>query len=96
MKQFNINIIFSFHNHTLTVILVATSGYTPNIINSIDPTKISVYPNYLWVYMHHHLTAQLVEALVLIIYFTKHQHLKRHLKQDFLEFVDFLKKIFGR
>jgi len=74
---------------------VAISGYTPNIINSIDPTKISFYPNYLWVYMHHHITAQLIETLVLLIYFAKNQHLKRHLKQDFFEFVEFLKKMFG-
>jgi hypothetical protein len=73
--------------------MVAVSGYTPVIINSIDPAEISVYPNYLWVYMHHHITGNVIQILVLIIYFSKHQQLRNNLKQTSQDVFDFAKRI---
>jgi len=71
--------------------MVAVSGYRPVVINSIDPAKISTYPNYLWVYMHHHITGNVIQILVLIIYFSKHQQLRNNLKQTCLEVFEFAK-----
>jgi hypothetical protein len=75
--------------------MVAVSGYTPVIINSIDPAKISTYPNYLWVYMHHHITGNVIQILVLIIYFSKHKQLQSNLKQTCLEGFESMKSILG-
>jgi hypothetical protein len=73
--------------------MVTVSGYTPIIINSINPAKINIYPNYLWVYMHHHITAQVIEFLIMFIYFSKHELLRQNLRQAGLEAVQFIKQI---
>jgi hypothetical protein len=76
--------------------LVAITGYAPIVISSTDPTKIGIYPNYLWVYLHHHITGNVIQNFVLIIYFSKHQQLRSNLKQTGLEVIEFVKGIFQK
>ena len=64
----------------LSVIVI--SGITPGFINGIDPLQINQFPSYLLVYMHHHITGQLVNLLGLVMYYSKHEQLKKKLRDQ--------------
>ena len=73
----------------LSVIII--SGITPGLINGIDPLKISQFPYYLLVYMHHHITAQLLSILGLINFYSQHQQLKKKLRDKVCDTLDQIK-----
>jgi len=68
--------------------MVIISGITPNIINSIDPAKIGVFPNYLWVYLHHHITFQVLGTCGIAIFLLKHEPMRKNAKKKFKAFLD--------
>jgi hypothetical protein len=47
------------------VFIMACAGIPPAIINSTDPLKFHKFPYYIWIYVHHHVSA-IVGALVII------------------------------
>ena len=73
----------------LSVIII--SGITPGLINGIDPLKISQFPYYLLVYMHHHITAQLLSILGLINFYSQHEQLKKKLRVKVCDTLDQIK-----
>ena len=72
---------FSYHTHVITILMLVISGITPNVINSIDPAVINVFPNYLWVYLHHLITFQVLGICGITIYLRKYEQLRRNVNQ---------------
>ena len=49
------------------------------------------YPNYIWVYIHHLITAQLGETLSLIVFVKKYDKLRKNIKDNFIELYEILR-----
>jgi hypothetical protein len=70
------------------------SATTPGIINSIDPHTMNQFPNYLWVFLHHHISGAVTISLNVFIIFRKNKQLKQSYKRQFEEALERVKKLF--
>ena len=61
------------------------SGITPGVVNKIGPYKIDLYPNYLWVYTHHHFTAALAQILALLMSYQRRANLRAFVQRQFIQ-----------
>ena len=57
IQNFNQETLFSFTTNAIAIVVIIISGIAPNVVNRTGPALIDLYPNYLWVYMHHHITS---------------------------------------
>ena len=73
--------------------MVALTGIAPNVINTIEPANINVFPNYLWVYLHNNITVQTFGSLCIIIFIKKHYRLRNKLKNIGLSFISIYKQL---
>jgi hypothetical protein len=83
--------IFSLTSNAVTVIVITLSGVVPGIINNIDPFKLDDYPNYLWIYLHHHITAEAGILANVLIYYIKRGSLINYFKRECLELFETLR-----
>jgi hypothetical protein len=51
--------------------IMACAGIPPAIINSTDPLKFQEFPNYIWIYIHHHVSAIIGALVIIMILFLK-------------------------
>jgi hypothetical protein len=79
---------FSLTSNAVTVVVITLSGVVPGIINNIDPFKLDDYPNYLWIYLHHHITAEAGILANVLIYYIKKGSLINFFKRECLEFLE--------
>ena len=80
--------IFSLTSNAVTVIVITLSGVVPGIINNIDPFKLDDYPNYLWIYLHHHITAEAGILANVLIYYIKRGSLINYFKRECLDMLE--------
>ena len=64
------------------------SGITPGIVNKIGPHNIDLYPNYLWVYTHHHFTASFAQILALLMSYQRRAKLRAFVQRQFTQVVN--------
>jgi len=91
LKQEN---LFTLTTNAGAIATIIMSGVSPNVINRIDPTQIDVFPNYLWVYVHHHITGSVGLLVLNVIYYYKWPQLVNCFKRHFNEMCDEVKKCF--
>ena len=68
MKQEN---LFTLTTNTIAIVTLTMSAVVPHVINQIDPTHIATFPNYIWVYVHHHITGSVGLLAINIIHYYK-------------------------
>ena len=65
--------------------LVILSGSAASRINAMDPVTTNDFPNYIWVYVHHHVTAQLGETVAIILFVGKYHKLRKIITDTIME-----------
>ena len=71
MEKFNQQSLFSLASNVIAIIIFGMSAMGPMAINRTDPTLMNIYPNYLWVYMHQHITTSLGFGVISIFFLNK-------------------------
>jgi hypothetical protein len=79
---------FSLTSNAVTIVVITLSGVVPGIINNIDPFKLDDYPNYLWIYLHHHITAEAGILANVLIYYIKRGSLINYFKRECLDMLE--------
>jgi hypothetical protein len=85
MKQEN---LFSLASNVLSITILASSSIAINIMNRTDPTTMNEFPNYLWVYLHQHVTVNVVIFLALFLRYYKKPLLVNSFKTLIQQVVD--------
>ena len=52
------------------------------IINKMEPNVLDKYPNYVWAYVHHHFSPNIVLGSTALIYFINHPPLREFVKNE--------------
>ena len=95
MQKLNQENLFTLTTNAIAISTIIMSGVAPNVINHINPVKIDVFPNYLWVYVHHHITGSVGLLVLNIIYYYKRPQLAHIFIRNLREFIEMLKNKFG-
>ena len=74
------------------IVLLIISAVVPAKINSVDPSQLHIYPNYLFVYSHHFLNIGAGTMTVVLIYYFKNRKLWTFYKRQCTEFCEFIKE----
>ena len=90
----NMFFLFSLSLNAMNLVCVWILATTPGIINRIDPHSMNQFPNYLWVFLHHHITCQVVISLNAFIIFRKKEQLIQIYKRLYEEVLESVKKQF--
>ena len=69
--------------------VMVLSGIAPNVLNRIHPSMVDEYPNYLWAYLHQHVTVNVGILCVNFLYYYKKPAIAKQIK-------DWLKAIYER
>ena len=80
MNKMNQENLFSVASNAIAIAIIVLSAIAPNVLNSIHPRMVDVYPNYLWAYLHHHFTLNFGILCVNFIYFYKKPALAKPIK----------------
>ncbi len=83
MAQISSETMINFTTNMLSLLLLIVSASLAVIINSINPLKFEIYPNYLWLYVFHHYSPTLVLGSTVLIYFAKNPQLRTHVWTGF-------------
>ena len=81
MTTKQLNIFCSYQNHFMFLLVIVISATAPVKINSTNPLKMNDYPNYIWVYVQHHVTAQVGETVSLIFFVKKYVQVQKTIKE---------------
>ena len=76
------------------LIAIVLSMTAPTKINSTDPRRFNDFPNYIWVYIHHLVTAQLGEMLSLIVFVKKYENLQKNIQDNISEKYEMIRHLF--
>ena len=71
--------------------MVIISAITPAVINKINPYEMDLYPNYLWVYVHHYLIPANFTLGLTAAYYYKKPSLRKHFAREFKNFIEQIK-----
>ena len=97
--HFNKHLFCSYPTYLIIFMVIILSGSAPGRINSTDPSKLNEYPNYIWVFVHHHVTAQLGELVAIILFVKKYEILRKHIYDNCMtvdeSIIDFSVKMKG-
>jgi len=84
LNRMNQENLFSLASNAIAFTVFMISGIAPNVMNRTDPTVMDIYPNYLWVYVHQHITVNVGLLTVNLVYFHKKPSLMNPLR-EFIE-----------
>ena len=79
----------------MSVLLIVFSAISTTTINRMDPRKIDIYPNYLWVYALHHYLPQSIFITVVILLYSRNSCLVKFHKRQYSEFKSLMVKKIG-
>ena len=89
-KKINKETITNFTSNLIGVMLYFFASLPPLKINTMHSLLLNDYPNYLWIYAHHHVILVCVETISMLGIFYRVPHLRiilvRELKERFESF----------
>jgi len=85
IKQEN---LFSFATNALSITILVLSSIAISIMNRTDPTMMNEFPNYLWVYLHQHVTVNVVIFLAIFLHYYKKPLLVDSFKELIQQVID--------
>ena len=77
MEKISQDTLFSLASNVIAIIILGMSGVAPSIINRTNPNMIDAYPNYLWVYIHQHVTTSIGFSVINAYFFIKKPLLRK-------------------
>jgi hypothetical protein len=86
-------LIFSLFGNTLSVVILALTGILPFLITRTNPYQLGIYPNYIFVYLHHLVIPECVVFISFFMYFFKNQHLMDPFKRQIKSMIDFVQTL---
>lgn len=86
IKQEN---LFSLASNAIAISVMVLCSVAPAMLNQTDPELVDLYPNYLWAYLHQHITVNVGILGVCFLYFYKKPGLAK-------PFTDWLHAAIGR
>jgi len=84
-KKFNKVSLFSFTSNLIFVILIVCCSILSTKVNFLDLRLIDTYPNYLWVFAFHHLSAPSTFIATMMMIYGRNSQLRKFVKQEFKE-----------
>jgi hypothetical protein len=84
-KKFNKVSLFSFTSNLIFVILIVCCSILSTKVNFLDLRLIDTYPNYLWVFAFHHLSAPSTLIATMMMIYGRNSQLRKFVKQEFKE-----------
>ncbi len=84
-KKFNKVSLFSFTSNLMFVILIVCGSILSMKVNFMDLRLIDTYPNYLWIFAFHHLSAPSTFIATIMMIYGRNPQLRKFVKQEFKE-----------
>lgn len=73
---------FSVAGNVAIVAFVLLAGIPHAIVNSMDPLKYEEFPNYIWIYLVHHMTPNIALPSIIAVLFIKKPDTWKYVKRE--------------
>jgi hypothetical protein len=88
LNRLNQENLFNFATNVLSIAMLTLSSININVMNRTDPTTMNEFPNYLWIYLHQHVTVNVVILLANFIHYYKKPLLVNNFRESVQEVND--------
>jgi hypothetical protein len=95
-QQFNVQLCITFEKlnketfatftgNTFSVLLYVCASLLPLKMNLMPSRLLNEYPNYLWVYAHHHILLVSVQVFTMISFYWRISQVRKALKRELFQ-----------